>query len=261
MQRYYLFILVLMFVTSSSCRKNKAGTEKIKDKVMASMSPASQNYGSKQPFSIFCSTEERYQCSNYAINYNISKSGNTFDIELKNVTIQDICATAFGSATCTIPIGDLEEGNYNLSFLLNGRKNNYELIVTDKSYIINGNSNVVVEGGKYVEFTERKLMRVPEDVYWGNIWDHTGDDVWSMYQWLDSALSSKGAASTKLEAGNYWFFNITDSGVPTLGGAANSISYFYKYVGDINELRPIFTHFPDSITVRMQNANDKFLIN
>lgn len=261
MKLNYLLVIIIFLWTTTSCRKNKAGTEKINDKVNAYMSPASEKYGNKQPFSIACRTEERYPCSNYSIIYNMSSSGNTFDIELEHVKTQEICLTAIGPATCTVPIGDVEDGNYNLNFFLNGRKNSYQLTVTDKSYSISGNSSTVAENQKYVDITEKILMKIPADIYWGKMWDHTGDNMQPAYRWLDSALSSKGAVATKLEAGNYFYFKVDKSGVPVSDDGSKSINYVYKYTGAIDDLKPIFKHFADTVSVRLQNADDKLLTN
>ena len=184
----------------------------------------------------------------------MARTDKGYEIKFTDIKKPEICLTAFGPATATIPL-DLKPGNYELNFVLRGKTNQFTLSVKDGTYEITGGN------GSNVTMGNTKVLSVPADTYWGTMWDHTGDDMTMHYTWLDSALKKKGLTPAKMEPGDYRSFTVDANGNYAGVGAPNEISYIYKYTGDVNELKPLFEQFPDSVTVRLQNAQNILLTN
>lgn len=60
-----------------------------------------------------------YPCLNYHITFEKEVIKDKIKIRFKKITIPEICAAALGPASCTIDLGGLKSGEYELSFFVN----------------------------------------------------------------------------------------------------------------------------------------------
>ncbi len=259
----YIPFVFALIISITSCKKEKADQlgiqgkdEPIEGNISAYMSPQVDYKISNKQFSITCKTEKGYPCSNYPIKYSINTNGNTISINLEAVTIQTICATAFGPAHCTIPLSHLKNGIYSLIFNVRGNANRYELTITDKSYQLKP-----INSPKDVAFIGTELMKVPDNTAWGYLWNHDGSNPENSFNIFDSSLRAKGATPKTLSEGDYGYFKIDADGKLKISPHSNGISYVYTYVDSIATLEPVMKQFPKSVSVRLSRINDGFIKN
>lgn len=74
-------------------------------------------------------TERVYSCLSHQIIYCEKTRKHEIYIHFKKVKIPDMCLTALGPAECTIELGNLEAGEYNITFELNDKKTKGKLKV------------------------------------------------------------------------------------------------------------------------------------
>ena len=158
-----------------------------------------------------CATEEYYPCCNYAIAYHLDRLGRTTTVNFTGIAIPNICATAFGPATCRIPLTSLSPGSYDLTFLVNGRIRFFKLAVSDTSYTVSGTDTDAVA------FVHSKLMRIPEGTVWGYIGYPALSVAPLVRSFLDSARAV-GCQTVRLPEGNYYYFSVDAGGKLVLPG-------------------------------------------
>lgn len=259
---FYIPVIFSLLISTTSCKKEKADQlgiqkdEPIEGNISAYMSPQVDYKTSNKQFSITCKTEKGYPCSNYPIKYSINTNGKNISINLEAVTIQTICATAFGPADCTIPLSHLKNGTYNLVFNVRDNANRYVLTITDESYHLKP-----VNSPKEVSFTNSELMKVPDNIAWGYMWNHDGSNISSSFNLFDSTMRAKGAIAKTLSAGDYGYFKINANGKMFIDPHSNGISYVYTYADSIATLEPVIKQFPNSMSVRLSRINDRFISN
>lgn len=253
--------IILTIVLFAACKREKADkigladTEPVPAGINIKPVPPVTMYNQDEPFSILCETEKQYGCANYAINYTKRQEGNIINITFNHIEKPAICLTAIGPAKATIPIGDIAPGSYELRFAISDMLASCQLIVTPGSYELKANTTGLVN------IALHKVMRIPAHTLWGEMWDHTGDDIQPIYQKVDSGLRATGATPVQLPAGNYWHFTVGANGAPVTQ-TPGAVSYCYQYTGNISTLAPVLQAYnSDSLTIRLQNADGQLITN
>lgn len=259
-----LLISVMWFALCSSCRNEKGDqlgitpTEEISGNISIWMQPPGKFHGNPQPapFTLVCTTEKHYPCANYGIDYTMERNGQVLEIQFNNIEKHTVCLASFGPANCNIPLDGLAGGSYKLNLLLNGKTNSYMLEVSDESYKI-----IPEDNGSSISFGVKEVMVIPPNTLWGQIWDHSGDDITPFFEQFNTAMTNNGATLKTLSPGNYWIFSVDNNGEMVISPGSSGRGYFYQYNGNINDLKPVVEQFADSVTVRLQNKDGVLVTN
>ena len=166
-----------------------------------------------------CATEEYYPCFNYGLAYNLNRAGRAASINFTGIAIPNICLTAFGPATCHIPLTSLIPGSYDLTFVIQGKIRYFKLGVSDTNYTVTGTDT------DDVAFVNPVLMRIPKGTVWGYIGYPSLTVAPLVQSFLDSARAL-GCQTVQLPGGDYYYFSIDAEGNIVFSG--NYGYYFMK---------------------------------
>jgi hypothetical protein len=121
MMKNLIFHLAIVFL-AGSCKKDH-NLEKIDSDILVSASMTENS------ISITCQTERIYPCLGYQITYCDKMRNNEIFVEFKKVQLSGICLAMPAPASCTVDLGALKAGEYNLVFKLNDQKTEGKLII------------------------------------------------------------------------------------------------------------------------------------
>lgn len=137
---YSCTTILLLTTILTSCTKEKASnlglgaTEEISSNIRVRFGEDPYNPDKKLAF--IGKTEKNYPCSNYIIGYNLTTEQNTIKISFININKPGICATAFGPATCSIPVENISDGDYKVQFIVDGSLYEYNIRIQNGSYSV-----------------------------------------------------------------------------------------------------------------------------
>lgn len=115
----YLAILSFLF---NACNKDFK-SQKIDSDLLVSAQKLNED------ISLNAETEKRYPSAGYQITFSEKVRKNEIYIEFKKVNVPKVGLTVLEPATCSINLGNLENGEYNVTFELDRKKTKGKLIV------------------------------------------------------------------------------------------------------------------------------------
>ncbi len=133
-----IFLLAIVFL-ANSCKKDDT-VEKIESDILVSASMTENSV------LITCQTERIYPCFGHQITYCDQTRNNEIFVEFKKIQASDLCLTMPAPATCTVDLGVLKSGEYDVTFKLNDQKTEGKLIIgTIVELTLDSGSNVKPE--------------------------------------------------------------------------------------------------------------------
>ncbi len=171
-------------------------------------------------------TVEEQECQNATISYNLIRTGNSVKLSLNDITKPVDCQPGPVRIMANAPAGRLNGGLYTMKLdLKNTVFNEGQLTVTNEMYSLDMNTDYGFT------FRHKRLLRVPQQTYWGYLVCETPDQ-----ESIASAfLSELEDASIKenFTVGYYGHFTVnTDSSVEVREVPANGAvvkSFLLKY--------------------------------
>lgn len=116
-----IFLLSLLFIVGS-CKKDYE-LEKIDSDILVEIGKNDSGV------IIHGETERVYSCFDHQIIYCEKTRKDEIYVQFKKVKIPNMCLTALGPAGCTIELGNLDDGEYSVTFELNNKKTKGKLKV------------------------------------------------------------------------------------------------------------------------------------
>lgn len=242
MKRNTIFVLALLATiiatAFSSCKKDSIETiplESVNGEIIESV-----YYGSKIFFFNFYSDIETYPVT-YEIRNSSNIEGNQVDIELIDIQKDrnDNLDIQKGPASCSIELGNLDEGQYNLNI----KSGNYS---TTGTFTISGSLiTCQLNQNEGISLRHDTVHRIPFGTVWGYL-GYQNSSYSSIANAFLSNLNSIGAEQANLPEGYYGYFSVSDSGT-IIQPINENISYykefFKSYSGDPNSLDNLVSHY------------------
>ncbi len=135
----------LIFVTCDfPLDGKKINLETLNGKVIVGVQELYERYDQPEDpkIAIVLRSEHIFGCINYHIEHQFQKKGNDLSLAILGASIGPICLTALGPATASLFPG-LSSGAYRLSITMDGRTDDYELILTDAAIRLTARDTVV----------------------------------------------------------------------------------------------------------------------
>ena len=186
-----------------------------------------------------CSTERIYPCCNYGIDYNVVKGAKNIKVRFSKIVKPQICLTALGPAGCSINLGSLAEGQYNLELEVNGKTEIAQLIVKGNTYQIHH------QPGLNIKFENLELKRIPQFLIWGSV-GYINDSLVSAVNAFTDSLQILGAQQVQLLPGDYWYFKVDAQGnliPPEYHGYPFVKMFSYSFNGSLDELKEFISRY------------------
>lgn len=210
--------------------------------------------GKQRLLKLYCSTQKEYQCSNFGIKSTLNVTSNKIEINFKSIITYDLCQTSIGPARTTIDLGEIKNGNYNISITVDGLKSEGQLTVTNESYSIN------FKNLEKLQLINSKLNRIPANTIWGYIGFHK-ESTSSLVQSFIDSLQFLGASVRKYDVGEYGYFKIDLNGniLPIQNsGYSFTRSYILNYSGLTNPLKELVKkygkNFGDALNIELKTT-------
>lgn len=180
-----------------------------------------------------CRTERIYPCFNYGIDYNVVKGAKNFKVGFSKIVMPQICLTALGPAGCSINLGSLADGQYNLELEVNDKTEIAQLVISENTYQVDH------QPGLNFKFENSKLNRIPRFLIWGSV-GYINDSLTSVVNTFIDSLQILGAHQVQLLPGDYWYFKIDAQGnliPPEYHGYPSIKMFAYNFNGSLDELK------------------------
>lgn len=201
-----------------------------------------------------CATVQYYPCMNYGLVYNFSRYGRTIDVKFTGISVPNVCLTALGPATRSIPLPNLTPGSYNLNVTVNDTMHAFTLEVSGSAYSVTGADT------NAVSFLHPEIKRIPP----GTLWGYAGYPARTMESvvrsFLDSALTI-GCMHVTLSPGNYYYFAVDAAGnivFPGDHGYYFMMPFVYSYAGGSDPVKELVARYGktygDSLSLSVFNA-------
>lgn len=236
--------IAIFFVTVSliifSCKdKTKYDYQVVDSDIIVSMN---EELGSPtRSFKLTFNTDKAYPCINYSMITNSEISDNKIKIEFLGIYTPNICLTAIGPASSTIPIPGIQNKTYDIEFKIGTNISKGMLVCSSDDFQFHMQSLL------QIKFNKPILKRVPNDLIWGTAGYHTSSTINKVNEFLDS-LKIIGATDIILENGNYNYFEIENNKIkqPTNSGYWFAKSFVYRFTGDKNRVRSLVKNYGKS---------------
>jgi len=197
------FALLFTAITFSSCKKDKIETvplETVNGELFETV-----DYGSKVFLFDFKTDLLTYPVT-YLIRSSSSVNGNQINIKLTDIEKDghDDLNIALGSASCTVNLGSLANGVYDLQIEVVNTVNSGTLTITDDQTLINFPST------QKLTINHDTLIRIPFGTVWGYVGYQSTSNQGLANNFI-SGMDALGAEPADLESGYYGYFSISDS--------------------------------------------------
>ncbi len=151
----------------SSCSESATTTEKelrtIEGRVKVRIREGYSGYGVVQDPKIFLSlaTEAMQPCCNWSIETTVDRNGDRIIVWLEGISVPQICATAIGPAREWREL-QLEDGKYELAFVLNGEMDTYKLDISDTAIVLEpvATESTFSDISKYWRYPEKSFAYI-----------------------------------------------------------------------------------------------------
>jgi hypothetical protein len=179
-------------------------------------------------------TEKGYPCMNYPLITNSDASSNKIIVDILGIYIQDMCLTAFGPATATIPLSNIQNKSYDIEFKIGSNISTGKLICTSDEFKLQMNELL------QIKIDDPVLKRIPNNTIWGTIGYHSSTSIDKVNDFINS-IKAAGATDVNLQNGNFNYFEIENFIIkePTNKGYHFTKSFVYSFTGDKNLVRSI----------------------
>ncbi len=126
-----------LFVSSCSESTTEIELRTLEGRVKVRIREGYSGYGVVQDPKIFLSlaTEAMQPCYNWSIETTVDRNGDRIIVWLEGISVPQICATAIGPAREWREL-QLEDGKYELAFVLNGEMDTYKLDISDTAIVL-----------------------------------------------------------------------------------------------------------------------------
>ena len=176
----------------------------------------------------------------YAIRNQSSVENNEIIIELLDIQKEDFddINISEGSATCTIDLGALSKGQYNLQISAGNNSGTGTISVLDDLVAID------FDGTDAITITNDTLHRIPFGTVWGYV-GYNNSSFTSIANGFISDMNSLGTQPPQLPGGYYGLFSVSDSGniIQPIGDYNYYKEFFKHYTGDPNELDELVSNY------------------
>lgn len=186
-----------------------------------------------------CLTERIYPCFNYGIDYSAVKGAKNFKLRFSKIIIPQICLTALGPAGCSINLGALADGQFNLELEVNGKTEIAQLLVSGNTY------QIYHQPSLNFKFENPQLNRIPEFLIWGSV-GYINDSLETVVNTFIDSLHSLGAQQVQLLPGDYWYFKVDAQGnliPPEYHGYPFIKMFAYSFNGSLDELKELIYRY------------------
>lgn len=201
-----------------------------------------------------CATARTYSCFNFHIVSELSRFGSSINTLFKEIATPNICLTALGPATCTLPLPPLSPDSYDLRFAVNNIWHTFSLEVTDSVYRVTGSDTDAVV------FLQPEIRRIPRATIWGYVGYSSGSMEGTARSFLDSAQVI-GCTHAALSPGNYYYFEMDDAGEPVLKGKYGYYfmhPFVFNYAGKSDQVKELVARYArtygDSLSIAVFTA-------
>lgn len=214
-------LFVALFITS--CEKDEIETiplESVNGDVFELV-----NYGTKEFALEFKTDIETYPVT-YLIRNSVSVSGNQISVQLFDIQKDghDDLNVLKGSASCSVNLGALSNGQYDIQVDVVETSNNISLTISDDLVTISQQSS------SNLTINRDTLNRIPFGTIWGYV-GYTKTSNQGLANSFISGLDALGAQPTELEPGYYGYFNMLDSS-KIVQPIDDNFTYYKEFIKD-----------------------------
>jgi hypothetical protein len=206
--RNFLTLALITFFTVSfgfiSCEKDEVETlplQTVNGEVLEAV-----DYGAKVFVFKFNTDLETYPIT-YQIRNELSVDGNLIDIHLKDIERDgnDDLNIAKGPASCTINLGALGKGQYDVNILVGQSANQGTITIDDDQILLD------FPTGQGLTINHDTLNRIPFGTIWGYVGYQNSSNQGLANNFI-TGMNALGAEPATLQPGYYGYFSISDSG-------------------------------------------------
>ncbi|MCF8366968.1 MAG: hypothetical protein K9H16_14360 [Bacteroidales bacterium] len=221
---YFSAILLVIFTLAfSSCKKDEIETvplETVNGDILEYV-----NYG-KKVFLFNFNTDLLTYPITYLIRSELSVEGN--QIKIKLIDIQkdghDDLNVSKGAASCSIDLGELANGQYEVQITVSQTTSTGTLSISDSLVTIDFPST------QDLTINHDTLNRIPFGTVWGYVgYNNTSNQ--GLASGFISGLNALGAEPSELAPGYYGYFSISDS-MEMIQPIDENFTYFKEYLRD-----------------------------
>lgn len=129
-----LLIPTLLYLSGCGIFSTESDSLPIQGKIRFNVAPGPVIAGDPNPPALQLSmqTEQIFNCFNYSIEYDFLRLGSILRVQLKQISIPNVCLTALGPASAVQTL-DLPDGIYGLQFEHKSKSDTYRLILAESS--------------------------------------------------------------------------------------------------------------------------------
>lgn len=216
-------LLILIIITISSCNKDEIETvplETVNGDVLEYI-----DYG-KKVFVFNFNTDLKTYPITYLIRNELHVDGNQIKIKLTDIQKDghDDLNVSKGAATCSINLGELANGTYNIQVDVVETVNNGTLTIGDDLVTID------FAATQKLTINHDSLNRIPFGTVWGYVGYNSSSNQGLANNFI-SGLDALGAEPSELQPGYYGYFSISDSN-EIVQPIDENYSFFKEYLRD-----------------------------
>ena len=200
-----LLHLFLLFIFLAACEPSSLEPAQAPLETKILIQPKEELKDGKRSIVLLNKTEKIYPCINFSIWTDQAFTDRSFKITFTGVEEENICATALGPATSSVDLGSIPNGDYYIELNNGNIKNKGLLSVTNREV------ELVFAQQNGIEIVVPKLMRVPENSYWGIVGYHNQDAAGLVNEFVNE-LKALGAEFNKQNSGDYWHYQVGEEG-------------------------------------------------
>ena len=232
----HLFLLLILFV---ACEPNNLEPAQASLESGILIQPYEEIKDGKRSLVLLSQTEEIYPCMNFSLRAEKVLTDRSFKLTFTGVEEQEICLTALGPASNKIELGSIPNGDYYIELNNGSVKNKGLLSVTNREI------ELVFAQQNGIQIVTPKLMRVPENTYWGIIGYHNKEAAGLVAEFT-SELKALGAKFNKQAPGNYGHYQVNAEGemvLPENHGYYFAEPMVFQYEENEIELKELIRSF------------------
>lgn len=227
-----IFIVIALF-GSISCEKTpKYDNQVVDSDIVIKMSEELGN--PNRSFKLSLWTDKSYPCMNYSLITNSEATTNKIAVDILGIYAPDMCLTAFGPATSTIPVSNIQNKSYDIEFKIGSNISTGKLICTSNEF------NLQMDDLLQIKIDGPLLKRIPNNIIWGTVGYHNSTTIDKVNDFINS-IKAVGAIDVNIDNGNYNYFKIENNNIkePTNSGYHFTKTFIYSFTGDKNLIRTI----------------------
>ena len=194
-------------------------------------------------FGLWIESTQLFACDNYTIEGQAEVLAGTVSARLLAIRTPDTCVGAPGRAQGFVPIGPLADGEYPFKFSLNDA-----IVNVGTLRVQQGHYELAVPEPKAVDFRNRVLESIPDNLIWGFVSVPEETDVPVANQFF-SHLKTISTVH-QLQPGYYSYFTVTGTGQmflhQSMGPTPANLAFLRQLTGSKDELRALLQSYRTS---------------